>query len=125
MTGVKFFKYSSYPGNPIVLDLNVEDFLMQESPSGIYLIKEGLLRLSADLVAVNYGSFNVDKPVRAFQKGESSWSLDSDAKIIAQQREGRNMLFDQDKIGERVLYTGTLDDLFYEFKHLGYSFEHL
>ena len=122
------YSNDDYPEKNSPLEIDIEEFVTTQDSSGIWLARfvnlpVGSKQLVKNLCVVNYGTYSArcagKKPVRGIQDGDNKWNIDVDKKILLF-RENNNVLYDADKITRRVVFEGTLENIFEEFALRGY-----
>jgi len=114
---MEVFEYYGYPREKTTQEIDVEEFLTSDDASGIYLGGPD----GKNLCAVTYGAPRGGRRlVRGIQDGKNVWFIDAEDKTLTR-KNGRNVLYDADKITERVIFEGGVEQILSAFEEKGYS----
>lgn len=126
-----FFRYESYPKVKDPVEIRIAEFLTQDEASGIYLgnpflhpVTKEFLFWTRDLCAINTGIPRAKvkvQPTRGIHTGkQKGYLIEIEQKKLVP-FEDRYLLGEADKMTQRVVFEGTIDNLLEEFRKEGFS----
>ena len=117
---MQVFKYLQYPEIKEVQEIQLVEFFTKDEATGIYLAYPDSLFKS--LFAVNYGYNGGNKPIRGIQQGENIYEINIDNNTLIY-HPNQYILYDSDKIFDRVVLEGKVEVLILEFQNIGFRLE--